>query len=243
MAPWTLSFWSQVVFNAATVIGCPDRRRAAKMRRGLDSARSVTEAIYDAGFSSSSRFYERATSVLGMTPSTYRAGGDNERLLFAVAQCSLGSILVASSKRGVAAILLGDDPDPLVRELQDQFPRAELVGGDASYERLVARVVGFVESPRDAFELPLDVRGTAFQQRVWQALREVPPGTTESYASLAKRIGAPETSRAVARALAANKLAVVVPCHRIVRHDGSLSGYRWGAERKQRLLDREAAAP
>jgi AraC family transcriptional regulator of adaptative response/methylated-DNA-[protein]-cysteine methyltransferase len=215
--------------------------RAARMRKGLDSAASVTEAIYDAGFSSSSRFYERSTGVLGMTPTRYRAGGAEEILTFAVAQCSLGAILVASSTKGVAAILLGEEPDPLVRELQDQFPRAQLVGGDAAYEALVARVIGFVESPGHGLELPLDVRGTAFQQRVWQALRDVPAGKTESYSSLARRIGSPNAVRAVAGALAANTLAVAIPCHRVVRHDGALSGYRWGAERKRALLDREAA--
>jgi AraC family transcriptional regulator, regulatory protein of adaptative response / methylated-DNA-[protein]-cysteine methyltransferase len=215
--------------------------RAARMRKGLGSAASVTEAIYDAGFSSSSRFYERSTGVLGMTPTSYRAGGAEEILTFAVAQCSLGAILVASSTKGVAAILLGEEPDPLVRDLQDQFPKAQLVGGDAAYEALVARVVGFVESPRHGLELPLDVRGTAFQQRVWQALRDVPAGKTESYTSLARRIGSPNAVRAVASALAANPLAVAIPCHRVVRHDGALSGYRWGAERKRALLDREAA--
>ncbi len=213
--------------------------RAARVREGLGSAASVTEAIYAAGFSSSSRFYEGATGMLGMTPTRYRARGAEERLTFAVGECSLGAILVASSAKGVAAISLGDDPDALVRELQDQFANAELVGGDANYERLVARVIGFVESPRRALELPLDVRGTAFQQRVWQALRDVPAGTTESYTSLAARIGSPKSVRAVASALAANKLAVAIPCHRVVRHDGSLSGYRWGVDRKRRLLARE----
>ena len=216
-------------------------RRAARMREGLESAPSVTDAIYAAGFSSSSRFYESAASRLGMTPTAYRAGGAAEVLTFAVAECSLGAILVASSAKGVAAILLGDDPDALVRELQDEFPNARLVGGDAGYERLVARVIGFVEAPSGALDLPLDVRGTAFQQRVWQALRAVPAGTTASYASLAKRIGAPKAVRAVASALAANKLAVAIPCHRVIRRDGALSGYRWGAERKRALLEREAA--
>jgi AraC family transcriptional regulator of adaptative response/methylated-DNA-[protein]-cysteine methyltransferase len=217
-------------------------RRALRMREGLKSAGSVTEAIYDAGFSSSSRFYERSTSMLGMTPTSYRAGGAAESLMFAVGECSLGAILVASSTKGVAAILLGDDPDVLVRDLQDQFPNAQLIGGDAAYERLVARVVGFVEAPHHELELPLDVRGTAFQQRVWQALRDIPAGQTVSYASLAGRIGAPKAVRAVASALAANMIAVAIPCHRVIRHDGALSGYRWGAERKRTLLDREAAA-
>jgi AraC family transcriptional regulator of adaptative response/methylated-DNA-[protein]-cysteine methyltransferase len=214
--------------------------RDARLREGLKSERSITHAIYGAGFSSSSRFYERSTDVLGMAPSKFRAGGADEVLTFAVAQCSLGAILVASSKRGVAAILLGDDPGELVRDLQDQFPRAQLVGGDREYERLVAKVIGFVEAPRDGLELPLDVRGTAFQQRVWKALRKVPAGTTMSYARLAARIGAPKAVRAVAGAVAANKLAVAIPCHRVIRNDGDVSGYRWGVERKRALLEREA---
>jgi AraC family transcriptional regulator, regulatory protein of adaptative response / methylated-DNA-[protein]-cysteine methyltransferase len=175
-----------------------------------------------------------------MTPTDYRAGGANTEIRFAVGECSLGSILVAASKRGVCAILMGDDPDILVRDLQDRFPRANLVGGDAKFEQCVAKVVGFVEAPRLGLDLPLDVRGTAFQQRVWQALREIPAGETVSYADIAKRIGSPKSVRAVAQACAANALAVAIPCHRVVRNDGGLSGYRWGVERKRTLLDREA---
>lgn len=159
---------------------------------------------------------------------------------FAVGECSLGSILVATSDRGVCAILLGDDPDELARELQDRFPRAMLIGGDAGFEELVAKVVGLVESPRLGLDLPLDVRGTAFQQRVWQALREIPAGKTVSYTEIARRIGVPKSVRAVAQACSANSLAVAIPCHRVVRHDGGLSGYRWGVERKRALLEREA---
>jgi len=176
-----------------------------------------------------------------MTPSQYRTGGANEEIKFAVGQTSLGAILVASSKKGVAAILLGDDPDELVRNLQDRFPRAHLVGADRDYEALVARVVGFVEAPRIGLDLPLDVRGTAFQRRVWQALQEIPVGATVSYTEIARRIGAPRAARAVAGACAANHLAVAIPCHRVVRNDGSLSGYAWGVERKRDLLDREAS--
>lgn len=213
--------------------------RAAKVRDGLASGKPVTDALYDAGFGSSGRFYERSTGMLGMTPTRYRSGGSQEVLRFAVAQSSLGAILVASSDRGVAAILLGDDPDALVRDLQDRFPNASLVGADAGYERLVARVVGLVEAPGVGVDLPLDVRGTAFQQRVWQALREIPAGTTASYAEVARRIGSPRAVRAVAGACAANNLAVAIPCHRVVRTDGSLSGYAWGVDRKQALLSRE----
>jgi AraC family transcriptional regulator, regulatory protein of adaptative response / methylated-DNA-[protein]-cysteine methyltransferase len=215
--------------------------RAAKVRQGLESGNSVTEAIYDAGFNSSGRFYEKSTDMLGMTPTQYRSGGANEDIRFAVGQSSLGAILVASSKRGVASILLGNDPDALVRNLQDRFPRANLIGADEKYEALVARVVGFVEAPGLGLDLPLDVRGTAFQQRVWQALQEIPVGQTVSYAEVARRIGLPKAVRAVAGACAANNLAVAIPCHRVVRNDGSLSGYAWGVERKRVLLDREAS--
>jgi len=201
----------------------------------------VTATIYDAGFNSTGRFYAKTTGMLGMTPSRYRAGGAGEQIRFAVGQSSLGEILVASSRKGVAAILLGDDPEALVRDLQDRFPRARLVGGDADYEKLVARVVGFVETPQIGLDLPLDVRGTAFQQRVWRALGEIPPGQTMSYAQIARVIGAPKAVRAVAGACASNSIAVAIPCHRVVRNDGSLSGYAWGVERKRALIEREAA--
>jgi AraC family transcriptional regulator of adaptative response/methylated-DNA-[protein]-cysteine methyltransferase len=213
--------------------------RSARLRAGLATAATVTEAFHEAGFGSNGRFYAASTGVLGMRPTHYRAGGANEVLSFAVGQCSLGAILVASSARGVAAILLGDDPDALLRDLQDRFPKAQLVGGDTAYERLVAQVVGLVEAPARGPDLPLDVRGTAFQQRVWQALREIPPGQTATYAGIAQKIGAPRAVRAVAGACAANAIAVAIPCHRVVRHDGSLSGYRWGIERKRELISRE----
>jgi AraC family transcriptional regulator of adaptative response/methylated-DNA-[protein]-cysteine methyltransferase len=214
--------------------------RAAKVRHGLVSGSSVTEAIYDAGFNSSGRFYEKSTDMLGMTPSQYRGGGANENIRFAVGQTSLGAILVASTKKGVAAILLGDDPDELVRDLQDRFPKAHLIGADNRYEALVARVVGFVEAPKIGLNLPLDVRGTAFQERVWKALQEIPAGATVSYAEVARRIDAPRSVRAVAGACAANNLAVAIPCHRVVRNDGALSGYAWGVDRKRSLIDLEA---
>ena len=216
--------------------------RARRMRRELDRSDTVTQAIYDAGYNSSGRFYEESNRVLGMTPTTYRAGGADTAIRFAIGECSLGSILVAQSDRGVCAILLGDDPDQLARDLQDRFPQATLIGGDASFEQSIAKVVGLVESPAVGLDLPLDVRGTAFQQRVWQALRDIPPGRTASYADIANSIGAPKSVRAVAQACGANLLAVAIPCHRVVRHDGALSGYRWGVERKRALLDREAKA-
>jgi AraC family transcriptional regulator, regulatory protein of adaptative response / methylated-DNA-[protein]-cysteine methyltransferase len=205
-------------------------------------ARSVTEAIYDAGYSSSARFYEQSTALLGMTPTQYRAGGTELPIRFAIGECSLGSILVASTERGVCAITLGDDPDELAHDLEQRFPRAQLIGADAAFERLVAQVVGLVEGriERTAAALPLDIRGTAFQQRVWQALTRIPPGETASYAQIAKAIGAPSATRAVAQACGANALAVAIPCHRVVRTDGKLAGYRWGVERKRQLLEREA---
>jgi AraC family transcriptional regulator of adaptative response/methylated-DNA-[protein]-cysteine methyltransferase len=216
-------------------------RRAERVKRELASAASVTDAMYDAGFNSSGRFYAASKGMLGMAPTAFRAGGSGETIQFAVAGCSLGAILVASTGKGICAILMGDDPDALVRDLQDRFPRAELRGGDDGFERTVATVVGFVESPGIGLDLPLDVRGTAFQQRVWQALREIPPGQTVSYAELAERVGLPAGARAVAGACAANPVAVAIPCHRVVRNDGSISGYRWGIERKQALLEREGS--
>ena len=233
------------VFKAATGLtpkAYAAAHRAKRVRHELDRGGSVTAAIFDAGYNSNGRFYEQADAVLGMTPSNYRAGGANMAIRFAIGECSLGSILVAASERGVCAILIGDDPDELARDLQDRFPRADLIGGDAKFEQLVAKVVGFVEVPRLGLALPLDLRGTAFQQRVWQALREIPSGATASYSEIANRIGAPKAARAVAQACAANALAVAIPCHRVLRHDGGLSGYRWGVERKRALLEREAKA-
>ncbi len=214
--------------------------RARRVRVALERSGTVTEAIYGAGYNSSGRFYEESNHLFGMAPSDYRAGGANTEIRFAVGECSLGSILVAASARGVCAILLGDDPDRLVRDLQARFANAVLVGGDATFEQVVAQVVGFVEAPRLGLDLPLDVRGTAFQQRVWQALREISPGETASYTEIAKHIGAPKAVRAVAGACAANTLAVAIPCHRVVRNDGGLAGYRWGVARKHALLEREA---
>jgi len=216
--------------------------RARRVRRELTRQPSITDAIYGAGFNSNGRFYAAAAGVLGMTPSRFRAGGAGESIHFAVGECSLGSVLVAATDTGVCAIALGDDPDVLVRDLQDRFPKAQLVGGDARFERLVAKVVGLVETPAVAIDLPLDVRGTAFQQRVWQALRKIPAGSTVSYQDLARRIGKPTAVRAVAHACGANPVAIAIPCHRVVRTDGHLSGYRWGVERKRALLDREASA-
>lgn len=213
--------------------------RARRVRENLASAATVTEAIYASGYSSDGRFYETSAGALGMTPQNFRSGGRDVRVWFAIAQSSLGAILVAESQRGICAILLGDDPEKLINELQNSFPQAELLGGDPDFEQRIALVVGFVEAPQVGLDLPLDIRGTAFQQRVWQALRDIPAGTTASYADIARQIGSPKSVRAVAGACAANLLAVAIPCHRVVKTDGKLSGYRWGVERKRSLLMRE----
>lgn len=239
------SFHFHRVFKAITGLtpkGYATGHRSRKVRERLEDGNSVTDALYDAGFNSNSRFYESADNLLGMKPGDYRAGGLNADIRFAVGQCSLGAILVAQSNRGVCAILLGDDPDALVHDLQDKFPRANLIGADHDFEQLIAKVVGFIEAPAIGLDLPLDLRGTVFQQRVWMALRKIPAGSTASYAEIAQRIGAPKSFRAVAQACGANSLAVAIPCHRVVRSDGNLSGYRWGVERKRKLLERETQA-
>lgn len=214
--------------------------RARKVREALTASDTVTDAIYDAGYNSNGRFYEESSRFLGMRPKDFRAGGANTIIRFAIGQCFLGAILVAASDRGICAISLGDEPGALAHDLQDRFPNADLVGGDAEFEQWVAKVVGFVDAPKLGLDLPLDIQGTAFQQRVWSAMRKIPAGSTVSYSEIARRIGMPRGARAVAGACAANALAVAIPCHRVVRDDGSLSGYRWGVERKRKLIEREA---
>ncbi|HRH75604.1 MAG TPA: methylated-DNA--[protein]-cysteine S-methyltransferase, partial [Zoogloea sp.] len=198
------------------------------------------EALHGAGFGSASGFYAHSAALLGMAPGRYRAGGAEAHIRYAIGHSSLGSVLVAASPAGICAISLGDGPAALVEALHARFPQARLTGGDPAFASLLARVIERVEDPASAAALPLDIRGTAFQQRVWQALQAIPPGSTLSYTELAQRIGAPRAVRAVAGACAANLLAVVIPCHRVVRNDGALAGYRWGIERKRALLDREA---
>ena len=232
------------VFKSVT--GLTPRAYAAAHRRerlaqNLARSTSVTDAVYAAGYSSSGRFYAESDAMLGMTPQRFRAGGAGTEIRFAAGQCALGAILVASSERGICAILLGDDGDALSRELAARFPRAKRVRGDLHFERCLALVVALVEAPNLGLDLPLDVRGTAFQQRVWQALRAIPAGSTVSYTELAARIGAPRAVRAVAHACASNPVAVAIPCHRVVRSNGDLAGYRWGLERKRALLEKEAA--
>lgn len=241
--------WSQFHFHRIfkAITGLTPRAyahacRAQKLRQTLGTKMKITDAIYEAGYGSNSRFYASATDALGMKPKQYAKGGVDAQIHFAIAESILGSLLVANSSKGVCAISLGNDPETLLRELQDRFPRADLVGCDQNFESIVATVVGFIETPALTLDLPLDIQGTVFQQKVWQALREIPYGTTVTYSELAKRIGAPNAVRAVASACAANALAVVIPCHRVIRQDGSLSGYRWGIERKKALIEKEAAA-
>ncbi|MEN3929846.1 bifunctional DNA-binding transcriptional regulator/O6-methylguanine-DNA methyltransferase Ada [Microvirga sp. W0021] len=212
------------------------------MQENLSENKSrITDAIYDAGYGSSSRFYEKSDSALGMTPTEFRKGGKDKQIFFALAECSLGSVLVAQSQKGIVSIALGDDPDALLQELQDRFPQAELIGDNKDFDQVVASVIGMIERPGTSLSLPLDIRGTAFQKRVWSALQKIPPGTTFSYSQLAEAIGQPSASRAVARACAQNTLAIAVPCHRVVRQNGDISGYRWGVERKREILTREGA--
>ena len=231
------------LFKAATGVtpkAYASGHRAEHLRAELVRQPTITDALHEAGYGSSGRFYEQADAVLGMTPSAWRAGGSNTEIQFAVGACSLGAILVAESHRGICAILLGDDPEALVQDLQDRFPQALLRGDEPDFEQRIAQVVGMIEVPTTQPNLPLDIRGTAFQHRVWQALRAIPAGCTLSYSELAAAIGSPRAVRAVASACAANALAVAIPCHRVIRQDGALSGYRWGIERKRELLAREA---
>lgn len=213
--------------------------RSDRIQKALFKRHTVTEAIYEAGFNSNGRFYADCSRMLGMKPKEYKKGGAGATIRFAIAESSLGPILVASSAKGVCAILMGDDPDLLAKSLQDRFPKAHLIGGDENYERLIAKVVGFIEAPKIGLNLPLDVRGTAFQRRVWKALMEIPVGRTTTYSQIAELIGHPNAARAVAQACGANFLPVAIPCHRVLRTDGSLSGYRWGVDRKRTLLHRE----
>jgi AraC family transcriptional regulator, regulatory protein of adaptative response / methylated-DNA-[protein]-cysteine methyltransferase len=214
--------------------------RASRLRDGLSRGATVTEAIYDAGFNSTGHFYAEAGPLLGMTPSAFREGGRGAKIRYAIGRSSLGAVLVAATERGVSAIMLGDEAGSLERALKARFPNAALVGDDADFAKTVAQAVALVEAPGRTFDLPLDIRGTAFQQRVWQALRAIPAGETASYGELARRIGSPKAARAVGRACAANPIAVAIPCHRAVGSDGGETGYRWGVARKRELLRREA---
>lgn len=214
--------------------------RAQRVRQSLSNDAPVTQAALAAGFHSSGQFYHESDLLLGMSPRSFKNKGQDMTIHFAVGQCSLGEILVAESERGVCAVLLGDDATALINELQSLFANATLVGGDTAFEQRMALVVSVIDSPGVPMTLPLDIRGTAFQLRVWEALREIPLGATLSYRDVAERIGQPDAVRAVAGACAANRLAVLIPCHRVIRTDGALSGYRWGIARKRQLLESEA---
>lgn len=215
--------------------------RRQKIQKDLPVAESVTEAIYSAGYGSPARFYAASRSVLGMNARAYRNRGEGETIRFALAACSLGALLVAASELGVCAILLGDEPSELVEDLARRFSKANLEAGVCDFDEWVAVVVGLVDQPSCKVDLPLDIRGTVFQQRVWEALRRIPPGKTMTYSEVARELGDPKAARAVASACAKNPLAVAVPCHRVVRRGGALSGYRWGVERKRQLLERESS--
>jgi AraC family transcriptional regulator of adaptative response/methylated-DNA-[protein]-cysteine methyltransferase len=226
-------------------VGVTPRAYAAAHRQNrvgneLRSGAGVTEAFYAAGFGSSSRFYELAPDILGMKPLAYRDGGAGEAIWCAVGRSSIGYVLVAATERGVCAILLGDSPTGLIDELGTRFPKAILGPPKADFAAVVQAVIHLIDNPTRPSELPLDIRGTAFQRRVWEILRRIPPGETASYTQVAERLGMPRSARAVAGACAANPLAVAIPCHRVVASDGELAGYRWGIERKRRLLERES---
>ncbi len=213
--------------------------RAERMRDNLAKADHVTDALYDSGFHSSGRFYAKAKEHLGMNPHTWRKGGAGETIRFGIGKSSLGLALVGATERGVCAILIGDDREALIADFAARFPHAARAPGDVEFEKLLTAAINLIDDPASLQTLPLDIRGTVFQQKVWQALREIPAGKTLTYAELAARIDAPKAVRAVAGACAANHIAVAIPCHRIIRNDGTLSGYRWGVDRKRILLERE----
>jgi AraC family transcriptional regulator, regulatory protein of adaptative response / methylated-DNA-[protein]-cysteine methyltransferase len=230
-------------FKAATGVTPKSYALAVKQNRlrdGLADAGSVTEAIYAAGYTSSSRFYEADGRALGMEPSRYRAGGKGARIRYAVEPCWLGLALIAATEKGICALFFGDDEAGLVADLRARFPAAAIEPGGSPLDARLGAVLRALEEPALAADLPLDVRGTAFQQRVWQALREVPAGATATYTDIARAVGDERAVRAVATACASNPVAVAIPCHRIVRKGGELAGYRWGIERKRQLLKRES---
>lgn len=214
-------------------------RRFLRFRARLQKGDDVTTAMYEAGFNSPSRLYERSTSALGMTPSAYKSGGAGMKIGFTIADTSLGRVLVAQTEKGVCAVRIGDSDKALETELKTEFANADISRQDAKLSRLVQQVVNAADGHGISADIPLDIRHTAFQGKVWQALRNIAPGETRSYAEVAKAVGDPKAVRAVARACATNPVALVIPCHRVVRSDGELSGYRWGANRKKKLLENE----
>ena len=215
-------------------------QRSQRFRQALDKGRSVTRASHEAGYSSSSRSHEAAKETLGMTPTRYKEGGEGLRIRTAARKCSLGWVMVAATQRGVCAIEFDDQPQVLRDRLRARFFAAEIVEDDPTFSEWVSQVLAHVESPANRFDVPLDIQGTAFQQKVWAALRATRPGRTTTYTEIAKQVGQPAAIRAVASACADNAIAVAIPCHRVVRSDGGLGGYRWGLHRKRALLEKEA---
>jgi AraC family transcriptional regulator of adaptative response/methylated-DNA-[protein]-cysteine methyltransferase len=214
--------------------------RARKLRETLTTSESITDAVLAAGFPASSNYYRQADNALGMTAKQYRRGGDDQRVRYTLHSCALGRCLVAASSRGICAVLPGDNDEVLIGELQQIFPHAQREEADEVFSLHVMQVIALLDGQRTTIQLPLDIRGTAFQQQVWQALRDIPAGETRSYQQVAESINKPKAVRAVASACAANKLALIIPCHRVVKQSGALSGYRWGIARKAELLRREA---
>jgi len=216
--------------------------RLAKFKKLLREGKSITYALYETGYGSSSRVYERSNAHLGMTPATYRKGGKGMKIGYSIAKSALGKVLVAATDRGVSAVYLGDTEEKLVKELRDEYPSAEISAAADSFQRWVKEIVNRVEGKPPRVELPLDLQATAFQRRVWQELQQIPRGTTRTYTQVAQALGNPRAVRAVARACATNPVSIVVPCHRVIRQDGNLAGYRWGLSRKEQLLAQERSA-
>jgi len=238
-------FYLQRTFKALTGITprvYAESRRLNSLKAGLREGHSVTRSLYDAGYGSSSRLYERASAQLGMTPSRYRKQGAGVTIHFAIASTPIGKMLLAATEQGICSIHLGDAAETLERELRAEYPKAEIVREDGKLGRQVKALRAIMEG-KSTLPLPLDIQATAFQRRVWQELQTIPRGATKSYSKIAADIGHPKAARAVARACATNPVAIAIPCHRVVREDGSMGGYRWGVERKKKLLALEAARP
>jgi AraC family transcriptional regulator, regulatory protein of adaptative response / methylated-DNA-[protein]-cysteine methyltransferase len=216
--------------------------RIKRFKALLRAGKSIADALYETGYGSSSRVYERSNAQLGMTPATYRKGGQGMKIGYIIARSPLGKVLVAATERGVSAVYLGDRENTMIAELRKEYPRAEIAPGADSFRRWVSEIVQRIEGKQPRMELPLDLQATAFQRRVWQELQRIPRGRTRTYSQVARSLGRPKAVRAVARACATNPVSVVVPCHRVVREDGALAGYRWGLSRKEQLLAQERAA-
>ena len=216
--------------------------RVKRFKAMLRAGRSITDALYETGYGSSSRVYERSNAQLGMTPATYRKGGKGMKIGYTVAKSPLGKVLIGATERGVSAVYLGETEGALLAELREEYPRAEIAPATDSFQKWVREIVQRIDGKQPRMELPLDLQATAFQRRVWQELQRIPRGRTRTYSQVARSLGQPKAVRAVARACATNPVSVVVPCHRVIREDGTLAGYRWGLSRKERLLAQERAA-